>query len=247
MVKTALVTGASRGIGRAIALALAEEGFAVACFARDREKLEETAAIIKAAGGLASVHTGDVSADQDLEQLVSEIAKQYASLDVLVNNAGITEGAPASKISPQRFREVLEINLVAPYVLSRAVHPIMKADGGGVIINISSVYASQGVANNSPYCTSKAGLEGMTRALAREWVKDGIRVIGVAPGFVRTDMVANAFGGTDVEKLVVSRIPMKRFGEADEIGRFVAFLATEKAGFVTGETLVIDGGQRSLL
>lgn len=247
MAKTALVTGASRGIGRAIALALAEEGFAVACFARDREKLEETAAIIKAAGGLASVHTGDVSSDQDLEDLVREVTEQHGSLDVLVNNAGITEGAPASKISPERFREVLEVNLVAPYVLSRAAHPVMKEHGGGVIINISSVYASQGVANNSPYCTSKAGLEGMTRALAREWVKDGIRVIGVAPGFVRTDMVANAFGGTDVEKLVVSRIPMKRFGEADEIGRFVAFLATAKAGFVTGETLVIDGGQRSLL
>jgi NAD(P)-dependent dehydrogenase (short-subunit alcohol dehydrogenase family) len=247
MAKTALVTGASRGIGRAIALALAEEGFAVACFARDREKLEETAAIIKAAGGLASVHTGDVSSDQDLEDLVREVTEQHGSLDVLVNNAGITEGAPASKISPARFREVLEVNLVAPYVLSRAAHPVMKEHGGGVIINISSVYASQGVANNSPYCTSKAGLEGMTRALAREWVKDGIRVIGVAPGFVRTDMVANAFGGTDVEKLVVSRIPMKRFGEADEIGRFVAFLATAKAGFVTGETLVIDGGQRSLL
>ncbi len=247
MKQTALVTGASRGIGRAIALALAEQGFNVACFARDREKLQETATLIEADGGTASIHQGDVSSDQDLENLVSEIVTQHGRIDVLVNNAGITEGAPASKISPQRFREVLEVNLVAPYVLSRAVQPVMKEQGGGVIINISSVYAAQGVANNSPYCTSKAGLEGMTRALAREWVKDGIRVLGVAPGFVRTDMVANAFGGTEVEKLVVSRIPMKRFGEAEEIGRFVAFLATNKAGFVTGETLVIDGGQRSLV
>ena len=247
MSETALVTGASRGIGRAIAQALAEEGFTVACFARDRAKLEETQALIEAAEGKASVHTGDVGSDSDLEALVEEVNATHGSLDVLVNNAGITEGEPASKISPERFREILNINLVAPYVLSRAAHPIMKAQGSGVIINISSVYASQGVANNSPYCTSKAGLEGMTRALAREWVKDGVRVLGVAPGFVRTDMVANAFGGTEVEKLVVSRIPMKRFGEAEEIGRFVAFLATNKAGFVTGETLVIDGGQRSLL
>lgn len=247
MTKTALVTGASRGIGRAIAQALAEEGFAVACFARNQEKLEETAAIIKASGGVASVHTGDVAAEQDIEKLVKEVVDTHGSIDVLVNNAGITEGAPAKHISPKRFREVLEVNLVAPYVLSRAVQPVMKEHGGGVIINISSVYASQGVANNSPYCASKAGVEGMTRALAREWVKDGIRVLCVAPGFVRTDMVVDAFGGTDVEKLVVSRIPMKRFGEADEIGRFVAFLATSKAGFVTGETLVIDGGQRSLL
>jgi NAD(P)-dependent dehydrogenase (short-subunit alcohol dehydrogenase family) len=247
MAQTALVTGASRGIGRAIAIALAEAGFVVACFARDREKLQETATLIEAAGGKGSIHLGDVSSDQDIENLVNEVTSAYGSIDVLVNNAGITEGAPAKKISPQRFREVIEVNLIAPYVLSRAVQPIMKEHGGGVIINISSVYASQGVANNSPYCTSKAGLEGMTRALAREWVKDGIRVLGVAPGFVRTDMVVDAFGGTDVENLVVSRIPMKRFGEAEEIGRFVAFLATEKAGFVTGETLVIDGGQRSLV
>ena len=247
MTQTALVTGASRGIGRAIAVALAGEGFNVACFARDRDKLQETATLIESVGSKPSIHVGDMSSDDDLENLVNEVVAQHGSIDVLVNNAGITEGAPASKISPARFREVLEVNLIAPYVLSRCVQPVMKEHGGGVIINISSVYASQGVANNSPYCTSKAGLEGLTRALAREWIKDGIRVLGVAPGFVRTDMVANAFGGTEVEKLVVSRIPMKRFGEAEEIGRFVAFLATAKAGFVTGETLVIDGGQRSLV
>ena len=247
MAKTALVTGASRGIGRAIALALAEEGFAVACLARDRQKLEETLHMIEAGGGAGSVVDGDVGSEQDLERMVGEVTDQHGRIDVLVNNAGITEGLPAKDISPARFREVLEINLVGPYVLARAVHPLMKAQGGGVIINISSVYGTQGVANNSPYCASKAGLEGLTRALAREWVKDGIRVLAVAPGFVRTDMVANAFGGTDVEKLVIARIPMKRYGEAEEIGRFVAFLATDKAGFVTGETLVIDGGQRSLL
>lgn len=247
MTKTALVTGASRGIGRAIAQALAEEGFAVACLARDRQKLEETLRMIEAAGGTGSVVVGDVGSEQDLERMVGEVADHHGRIDVLVNNAGITEGLPARDIAPARFREVLEINLVGPYVLARAVHPLMKAQGGGVIINISSVYGTQGVANNSPYCASKAGLEGLTRALAREWVKDGIRVLAVAPGFVRTDMVANAFGGTDVEKLVIARIPMKRYGEAAEIGRFVAFLATDKAGFVTGETLVIDGGQRSLL
>lgn len=247
MTKVALVTGASRGIGRAIAIALAEADFIVACFARNREKLEETAALINATDSVARVHTGDVANEQDIENLIKEVTGEHGGIDVLVNNAGITEGAPASKISPSRFREVIEVNLIARYVLSRSVQPIMKKRGGGVIINISSVYASQGVANNAPYCTSKAGLEGMTRALAREWVKDGIRVLGVAPGFVRTDMVVDAFGGTDVEKLVVSRIPMKRFGKAEEIGRFVAFLATEQAGFVTGETLVVDGGQRSLV
>lgn len=247
MRQVALVTGASRGIGRAIAIALAGEGFDVACFARDREKLEGTVTLIESAGGKASIHLGDVGIEQDVENLVAEVIQTHGRINVLVNNAGITEGAPVRKISPARFREVLEINLIAPYVLSRQVHPHMKDQGGGVIINIGSVYGSQGVANNSPYCTSKAGLEGLTRALAREWVKDHIRVLCVAPGFVRTDMVGDAFGDTEVEKLVVSRIPMKRFGEAEEIGRFVAFLATTKAGFVTGETLVIDGGQRSLV
>lgn len=247
MNQTALVTGASRGIGRAIAVALAESGFNVACFARHRDKLEETAQLVEAAGASASVHLGDVASETDLATLTEDVIERHGGIDVLVNNAGITEGAPASKISPARFREVLEVNLIAPWLLCRAVQPIMKAGGGGVIINIGSVYGAQGVANNSPYCTSKAGIEGMTRALAREWIKDNIRVLCVAPGFVKTDMVGDAFGGTDVEKLVVSRIPMKRFGEAAEIGNFVAFLATAKAGFVTGETLVIDGGQRSLV
>lgn len=247
MNKIALVTGASRGIGRAIAIALAEYNFTVACFARDKEKLEETAALITAAGGKASVHTGDVSKDVDLDTLVSEVSDLHGGIDVLVNNAGITEGAPALKIEPERFREVLNVNLVAPYVLSRAVQPSMKQRGGGVIINIGSTYGSTGVANNSPYCSSKAGLEGLTRALAREWARDQIRVICVAPGFVKTDMVGDNFGGTEIEKLVVSRIPMKRFGEAEEIAQFIAFLATSKAGFITGETLVIDGGQRSLI
>lgn len=247
MNKVALVTGASRGIGRAIAIALAEYDFSVACFARDKAKLDETVALIEAAGGKASVHTGDVSNDDDLQKLVDEVSALHGGIDVLVNNAGITEGAAAKNISPDRFREVLNVNLVAPWVLARAVQPVMKARGSGVIINVGSTYGSTGVANNSPYCSSKAGIEGLTRALAREWARDQIRVICVAPGFVKTDMVGDSFGGTEVEKLVVSRIPMKRFGEADEIAQLIAFLSTSKAGFVTGETLVIDGGQRSLI
>ncbi len=246
MNKVALVTGASRGIGRAIAIALAEYNFTVACFARNREKLDETATLIESQGGKASIHTGDVSNDEDINTLINEVSADHGGIDVLVNNAGITEGAAAKNISPDRFREVLNVNLVAPYSLSRAVQPIMKARGGGVIINVGSTYGSTGVANNSPYCSSKAGLEGLTRALAREWARDQIRVICVAPGFVKTDMVGDNFGGTDVEKLVISRIPMKRFGKAEEIAQFIAFLSTSKAGFVTGETLVIDGGQRSL-
>ncbi|OUS15676.1 hypothetical protein A9Q88_10375 [Gammaproteobacteria bacterium 50_400_T64] len=247
MNKVALVTGASRGIGRAIAIALAEYDFSVACFARDKTKLDETAALIETAGGKASVHTGDVSSDDDLQTLVDEVSALHGGIDVLVNNAGITEGAAVKDISPDRFREVLNVNLVAPWVLSRAVQPVMKSRGGGVIINVGSTYGSSGVANNSPYCSSKAGIEGLTRALAREWARDQIRVICVAPGFVKTDMVGDNFGGTEVEKRVISRIPMKRFGEAEEIAQLIAFLSTSKAGFVTGETLVIDGGQRSLI
>ncbi len=247
MKKVALVTGASRGIGRAIAIALAEYEYHVACFARDKEKLEETVSLIESTDGTASVHTGDVGNDDDLQRLVDDVSTLHGGIDVLVNNAGITEGAAAKDISPERFREVLNINLVAPWVLARAVQPVMKVRGGGVIINVGSTYGSSGVANNSPYCSSKAGIEGLTRALAREWARDQIRVICVAPGFVKTDMVGDNFGGTEVEKLVVSRIPMKRFGEAEEIAQLIAFLSTSKAGFVTGETLVIDGGQRSLI
>ena len=237
-----LLTGATGGIGQAIAKALDEKGAHIILTGRSKAKLEQLQQ------NLTLHHTAivaDITSDEGKDRVVS--ACQRLPLSILVNNAGITEGAAAKNISPERFREVLNINLVAPWVLARAVQPVMKVRGGGVIINVGSTYGSIGVANNSPYCSSKAGIEGLTRALAREWARDQIRVICVAPGFVKTDMVGDNFGGTEVEELVVSRIPMKRFGEAEEIAQLIAFLSTSKAGFVTGETLVIDGGQRALI
>ena len=245
MSNVALVTGSSRNIGQAIALALAKDGYDVACFARNREKLEETARLIETTGQRASIHVGDAGKDESVEAFAKEAFDIHGRIDVVVNNAGVTHEAKVGDISPDKFREILDVNLIAYYTLSRAVHPLMcqnENNSGGVIINIGSVYGSQGVPYNAPYCTSKAAIEGLTRTLAREWARDHVRVVCVAPGYVNTDMMGDAAPNPNLEKLITARIPFKRIGEPHEIADFVAFLASPKASYITGQTMVVDGG-----
>jgi NAD(P)-dependent dehydrogenase (short-subunit alcohol dehydrogenase family) len=240
----ALVTGASRNIGRGIALALAKEGRAVACFGRDREALEQTAALIREAGGTASVHTGDVAVDADLEGFAADAAREHGGIGMVVNNAGIMREARAADTTPQAFRDVINANLVAAFVLSRAAHPYMRDGGGGVVVNIGSMFGGLGVPAAASYCASKAGIEGLSRSLAAEWARDSIRVVTVAPGYVRSDISAAALDDPELSGRLLSRIPLRRVGEPEEVGDLVAFLSSPKAAFISGETFVIDGGQR---
>jgi NAD(P)-dependent dehydrogenase (short-subunit alcohol dehydrogenase family) len=182
--------------------------------------------------------------DAAVEAFVAEAAERHGGIDAVVNNAGIMREAPAAEVTPQDFRHVLDVNLVACYTAARTAHPHLRARGRGVVINIGSMFGAMGVRHAASYCASKAGVEGLTRALAAEWARDNVRVVGVAPGYVASDISRDALADPVTAKRIVSRIPLRRIAEPDEIGAVVAFLASPKAAFITGETFVVDGGQR---
>ncbi len=246
MSRVALVTGASRNIGRAIAVELSQRGHTIACFGRDASALAETASIITQGGGKASVHVGDVSKDSDIHAFVSQAHSLHGRIDVIVNNAGVMREASVADTTEAQFRAVIDTNLTAAFVLAKAAYVHMCA-AGGVIVNIGSMFGALGVSNAASYCASKAGIEGITRALAAEWARDKIRVVCVAPGYVKSDISSAVLEDPVMGKRILSRIALRRAGEPEEIARLVSFLASEDAGFITGETFVVDGGQRMMV
>lgn len=241
--RVALVTGASRNIGRAIAIAFARADYAVACFGRDEAALNETAALIRDVGSEASVHLGDAASDTALEGFARAAAEAHGGIDVLVNNAGVMREVSIVDMPPAEFRKVIDINLTAYYTLSRAAYPELRSRRG-VIVNIGSLFGSLGVSAAASYCASKAGIEGLTRALAVEWARDGIRAFCVAPGYVESEISRASLADPERQRLIVRRIPVRRVAVPDEIAEFVTFLASPKAAFFNGETIVVDGGQR---
>ena len=241
--RVALVTGASRNIGRAIAIALARAGHAVACFGRDRAALDETAALIRKIGSEASVHVGDAASDAALEGFAHAAVETHGGIDILVNNAGVMREVRIVDMPPAEFRNVIDVNLVAYYALARAAYPELRRRRG-VIVNIGSLFGHLGVSAVAAYCASKAGVEGLTRALAVEWARDGIRTFCVAPGYVESEISRAALADPEIQRRIVGRIPARRVAVPEEIAEFVAFLASPKGGFFNGETIVVDGGQR---
>jgi 3-oxoacyl-[acyl-carrier protein] reductase len=242
--KVALVTGASRNIGRSIALALARRGYALACYGRDATALEETARLIRALGSQASVFVGDAKSNSSLMDFAQHAVRTHGGIDTVVNNAGVmVEGRPED-LTPEKFADTLQVNLVSQFTLARAAYAPMRARGGGVVINIGSLAGVIAFPGTVAYCASKAGVDGLTRALAYDWAGDNIRVLCVAPGYVRSDISKDALGDERTRSWVLRRIPLGRVAEPTEIGEFVAFLASDAAGFCTGETYYIDGGQR---
>jgi NAD(P)-dependent dehydrogenase (short-subunit alcohol dehydrogenase family) len=244
--RVVLVTGASRNIGRAIAVAFARAAYSVACFGRDRARLDETAALVRAAGSAASVHVGNVASDDDLESFVKASIAAHAGIDVVVNNAGMMSEVRAVDMPPAEFRKVLDVNLVAYYALARAAYSELRRRSG-VVVNIGSFFGSLGVASAAAYCASKAGIEGLTRALAAEWARDGIRTFCVAPGYVESDISRAALADPETYQRIVRRIPLGRIAKPDEIAEFVTFLASPRASYFNGETIIVDGGQRMKL
>jgi NAD(P)-dependent dehydrogenase (short-subunit alcohol dehydrogenase family) len=241
--RVALVTGAGRGIGRAVALALAEAGAAVACVARSVDQVNAVAASISEAGGRACARWLDVTRAASIEAAVREAEDALGPIDVLVNNAGIVLDKPALETTDDEWERVLATNLTGMFRCARAVAPGMIRRGRGKIINIGSMYGALGVSRYAAYCASKAGAEGLTRSLAVEWARHGIQVNCLAPGYMNTDIPRAALADADTRARFLSRVPARRIGEPDEVGRLAVYLASAASDFMTGQTIRVDGGQ----
>jgi 3-oxoacyl-[acyl-carrier protein] reductase len=239
--KSALVTGGSRGIGKAIGLRLATQGADVAFSYKGNEvAARETAREIQAMGRRAIAIQGDVAQVESADAVVKTALDAFAKLDILVNNAGITRDDLIMRMSPEAWREVLETNLFGAFWMTKAVtRPMLKARGGR-IINITSVSGQAGQTGQANYSAAKAGLIGLTKATARELATRGITVNAVAPGFVLTELTQDL--PDELKQEITSRTPLGRFGTTEEIANAVAFLASDEAGYITGQVLAVDGG-----
>jgi len=238
--QVALVTGASRGIGKAIALALGRCGSKVACVARDTAKLAETVSAITAAGGQAEAFACDVTNGPAVQTLVETIAEKWGRLDILVNNAGITRDTLLPRMSDEQWDEVLNTNLRGTFLFTRAVTRPMMQQRYGRIINISSVSGLIGNAGQANYSASKAAIIGFTRTVSKELASRKVTVNAIAPGFIESEMSAAL--GEALQDQVKTRIPAKRLGTTDEVADVVLFLASPTSSYITGQCITIDGG-----
>lgn len=239
--KVALVTGASRGIGRAIAERLAKDGATVIVnYNGSRDKAEAVVKEIEEVGGKAEAYQCSVADFAGVEEMMSYVIKTYGRIDILVNNAGITRDGLLMKMSEEDFDAVIATNLKGTFNCMRHVARQMIKQRGGRIINISSVSGVMGNAGQANYCASKAGIIGLTKSVARELGSRGITSNAVAPGFIRTEMTDVL--PEDVKKAMGEQIPLKHFGETKDIAEAVAFLASDEAAYITGQVLQVDGG-----
>lgn len=239
--KVALVTGASRGIGRQIALTLARDGaFVIVNFNGSRERAQEVVKKIRENGGEGIIYQCNVSDFTQTEAMVKDLIKTYGHVDILVNNAGITRDNLIMKMSEEDFDSVIETNLKGCFNTIRHLSRQMLKQRSGKIINISSVSGVLGNAGQANYAASKAGIIGLTKTMARELASRGITVNAVAPGFVNTEMTEVL--SESIKEQAVAQIPLKKFGEAEDIAETVAFLASDRANYITGQVIHVDGG-----
>jgi 3-oxoacyl-[acyl-carrier protein] reductase len=238
--RVALVTGASRGIGREIALTLCRNQYDVVVASPEVEKNEEVAEAIRQCGGTTMTLDLDVSSRDSVKQGIDAVLKQMGRLDVLVNNAGITRDALSMRMKPEDWDRVIQINLTGAFNMAQAVIPAMMKERWGRIINIASVVGEMGNVGQANYVSSKAGLIGLTKCLALELAARNITVNAIAPGYIETDMTAVL--PQDVKDRMMAMIPLKRFGQPKDIAFAVKFLASEEAGYITGAVLRVNGG-----
>ncbi len=238
--QVAVVTGASQGLGKSIAIALAASGAKVACLARNAEKLAETVKQITEAGGTAEAYSCDVTQRESVDETVDTIQEKWERLDILVNNAGVTRDTLMPRMSDDEWDDVINTNLRGTFLFSRAASRYMMRARYGRIINIASVSGLIGNPGQTNYSASKAGMIGMTRSLSKELAGRKVTINAVAPGFIESDMTKAL--GEVVMTEVKKRIPAKRIGTSDDVAAAVLFLASSAASYVTGQVLTVDGG-----
>ena len=239
--KTALVTGASRGIGRAIALCLAAEGARVAInYAGNVKAAEEVKAIIEAAGGTAILCQADIADSAAVEAMIADVVKEFGTIDILVNNAGITRDTLLMRMKDEDFAKVLDTNLKGVFYCTKAVSKLMMKKRSGRIVNMASVVGLVGNAGQTNYAAAKAGVIGFSKSAAKELASRGITVNVVAPGFIGTDMTAGL--PESVKEKMLQDIPLGRMGEPEDVANAVLFLASDQASYITGQVVNVDGG-----
>lgn len=241
--RVAIVTGASRGLGRAMASALAEAGAEVALVARSKPDLEETARAVEALGRRALVLPTDIAVFREVEAMADAVLEALGQIDILVNNSGIALVKPLVEMTPEEWARVVETNLTGTFNCCRVVGPLMVARRRGKVINVASVLGAQGLPGYSAYSASKGGIIALTKALAVEWARYNVQVNAIAPGWFLTPMNAQAFADEKIRDRLLRDVPARRVGEPEELGPLVVYLASGASDFMTGEIVAIDGGQ----
>lgn len=239
----AVVTGGAAGLGFAVAQRLIGEGYAVALYDRDADGVQAAASQLQAAGGTAVGFSGSVTDDVAVAAAFEQVVDRLGGFDVLVNNAGVSAHAPSLDLTAEAWRTALDVNLTGVFLCAQAAGRIMVGRGGGSIVNVASMYGIAAAPERAAYCSSKAGVVMLTKVLAVEWAAQGIRVNGIAPGYVRTSLLEEliADGRVDADALR-RRIPLGRFGTPDEVAHVIAFLASPETGWLTGQIVGLDGG-----
>lgn len=238
--KVALVTGGAKGIGGAIALALARAGAAVGLLGRDEAALQASAAALRAAGHAAAHAVLDVGVVPAIGPAVERLQAALGGLHILVNNAGVESVRPALDVDEALWDRIVDVNLKGAFFCAQAAARRMAT--GGSIINICSLSSEVGIPTAAPYGASKSGLLGLTRALAAEWAAQGIRVNGIGPGYFRTALTESFYADAGWQQAMLQKIPLRRFGQLDDLGGAAVFLASEAASYITGQVIYVDGG-----
>jgi len=240
--RVAVVTGGSRGLGKAIAKSIASAGAKVALVSRDSNALSAAAAEVRAIGADVDVFQADITDENEVRRVEHDVLSRFGRVDILVNNAGLNVRKPMIEFSLEEWNSVLATNLTGAFLMCRSFVPQMKGRGYGRIINLTSTMSHVSIPGRSAYSASKAGLLGFTKALALELAAEGITVVAISPGPFATEMNAAWIQDPNINRQFVSRIPVGRWGNAEEIGELARYLCSPEAGFVTGTDILIDGG-----
>lgn len=241
--RTAIVTGAGRGIGRSLALALARAGADVVLAARSADQLEVVAREVEALGCRALVVPTDITDSDAVKRLVARTLEDLGGLDILVNNSGTIDSTPLLDQDPEEWDRVFDTNVRGTYLATREAGRHLVAQGSGKVVNVASNFAFKGVPGHAAYCASKAAVVSFTRTMAVEWARHGVQVNALAPGYFATDLNASLRADEKAQSAVLRAIPARRMGEPDELAAWAVLMAGPASDFMTGETVVVDGGQ----